>query len=224
MVTEVDRDVETWLIGQIRRHRPGDAVLGEERGNHAGSSNVRWIVDPIDGTVNFVLGLPAYCVSVAAEEAGVVVAAAVYNPISDQLFHAVQGAGAYLGDQRLHGPRKVPIDRAVVGTGFAYDSERRARQGQVAAALLRCVADIRRLGSAALDLCAVAAGQLDAYYEAGLNAWDRAGGLLIAAEAGCATSGLRGMPPSDRMTAVTHPELAPRFFELLEQLQADEVG
>ncbi len=224
MVTEVDRAVEAWLVAEVNRQRPGDGVLGEEGGDHTGRSGVRWIIDPIDGTVNFVLGLPAYCVSVAAEADGVVVAAAVHNPVSRELFRAVRGAGSFLGDEQLPGPRDVPVERAVVGTGFGYDPVRRVRQGDVAARLLGSVADIRRMGAAALDLCSVAAGRLDAYYEAGLNVWDRAGGLLVATEAGCAATGLRGSPPGDRMTAVAHPARAARFFALLEQLDADDVG
>jgi myo-inositol-1(or 4)-monophosphatase len=125
---------------------------------------------------------------------------------------------------RLAGPRVVPLERAVVGTGFAYDSRMRAGQVEVVRALLPRVADIRRLGAAALDLCFLAAGRLDAYFEAGLHMWDHAAGGLIAAEAGCALSGLRGAPPSQRFYAAAGPALAPDFFALLEQLDADEVS
>ncbi len=228
LVTEVDRASERWLVERIGRDRPDDAVLGEESGEHAGSSTVRWLLDPIDGTVNFVLGLPQYAVSVAAEVDARVVAAAVCGPATGELFRAVLGGGAYLvtatGTRRLAGPRRVDLDRAVVGTGFGYDRAQRARQARIAAELLPQVGDIRRLGSAALDLCAVAAGRLDAYYEAGLNPWDYAAGALVAAEAGCVISGMRDAPPSARMTVAVGAELAEPLLDLLERLRADELG
>ncbi len=223
MVTDVDRQVEAWLIDTILRRRPDDAILGEEGGGRTGTSGVRWILDPIDGTVNFVLGIAQYAVSVAVEIDSRVQAGAVYNPEADELFTAVEGAGAFLNGRRLSGPRAVPLERAVVGTGFGYARPRRAAQATVAAALLDQVADIRRQGSASLDLCALAAGRLDAYYEVGLNPWDWSAGLLVAVEAGCAVSGLRGREPGSQMTAGTRPELAPAFFALLEQLGADDV-
>jgi fructose-1,6-bisphosphatase/inositol monophosphatase family enzyme len=224
VVTEVDRTVETWLIDAIRERRPEDAVLGEEGGGRSGTSGVRWIVDPIDGTVNFLLGIPSWAVSVAVERDGVIVAGCVYNPTADETFHARLGGGAFLGAQALRGPRAVSLDRAVVGTGFGYSAARRAAQGQIVAALLPQVADIRRIGSASLDLCAMAAGRLDAYFEVGLNPWDWSAGLLVATEAGCVGSGLHGRPPGTEMTAVAAPALAPEFFARLEELGADGVA
>jgi myo-inositol-1(or 4)-monophosphatase len=224
LVTEVDQAVERWLVDELVRRRPDDGILGEEGGGRSGSSGVRWLIDPIDGTVNFVLGLPQYAVSVAAEAGGVVVAGAVTNPASGETFHARHGGGAFLGGRRLTGPRDVPLARAVVGTGFGYDAGARTRQGAVVAALLPRVADVRRLGAAALDLCFVAAGRLDAYFEAGLNPWDYAAGGLVAAEAGCAVSGLRGRPGSGRCYAVTAAPLAEAFFGLLEELDADLIN
>ena len=221
VVTEVDRAAEAYIRTELARQRPDDAVLGEEAGGRTGSSGVRWFVDPIDGTVNFVLGLPQYAVSIAAQVDERVVAACVHNPVSRDLFRATLGEGALLGEQRLRGPRDVPVERAVVGTGFGYDARQRARQATVVAALLPRIADIRRLGSAALDLCAVAAGRLDAYFEVGLNPWDWSAGALIAREAGCTVSGLRGRDPSAEMIAVAGPALAPQLFDLLEELGAD---
>ncbi|MCW2656046.1 MAG: Inositol-phosphate phosphatase [Jatrophihabitans sp.] len=223
LVTEIDRRTERWLVAEIARRRPGDAVLGEEGGGRAGSTRVRWVLDPIDGTVNFVLGLPQYAVSVAAEVDGVVVAGAVCNPVTGERFRAHRGGGAYLGDQRLTGPRDVPLPRAVVGTGFSYDAGQRARQIAVVAPLLPRLADIRRLGASSLDICFVAAGRIDGYFEAGLNEWDYAAGALVASEAGCQVTGLRGRPPSTRMVAVTGPGLAAELFGLLEALGADTV-
>jgi myo-inositol-1(or 4)-monophosphatase len=224
LVTEADRATERWLVEQIAVRRPEDGILGEEGGGREGTSGVRWVLDPIDGTVNFVLGLPQFAVSVAAEVAGRPVAGAVVNPLTGETFHARRGGGAYLGGARLAGPREVPLARAVVGTGFGYDAAMRARQAALLDRLLPAVGDVRRLGAAALDLCFVAAGRLDAYFEAGLNEWDHAAGGLIAGEAGCVVSGLRGRPPSRACYAVAGPSLAGDFFALLESLDADRVS
>jgi myo-inositol-1(or 4)-monophosphatase len=233
LVTEVDGRVERFIAAEIGRRRPGDRLLGEEGTPGAGtaaSTGVRWLVDPIDGTVNFALGLPQYGVSIAAEVDGQVVAGCVVNPATGDVFRAVLGAGAFHqpagreGDPiRLAGPRAVTIDRAVVGTGFGYDAARRGRQGQVVARLLPGIADIRRLGAASLDLCAVAAGWLDGYFEAGLNPWDYAAGLLIAHESGCVSSGLGGRPAGDSFCAVAGLGLAPDLFGLLSEVGADRV-
>ena len=223
LVTDVDRATERWLVEQLHRQRPDDAVLGEEGGDRSGTSRVRWLVDPIDGTVNFVLGIPHYAVSVAAEVDGLVVAGAVRNPVTGETFRARSGGGAHLGGRRLTGPRAVPLARAVVATGFGYDAEVRARQVDAVAPLLPRFADIRRLGAASLDLCFLAAGRVDAYFEAALNPWDHAAGGLVATEAGCVVSGLRGQPPGRHLYAATRPELADEFFAALESVDADRV-
>lgn len=224
LVTEADRASEDWLVARLQVVRPADAILGEEGAGAEGTSGVRWVLDPIDGTVNYVLGLPHYAVSVAAEVGGEIVAGAVCNIASGEVFRASRGRGAFLHDARLNGPRDVALARAVVGTGFGYEAQHRARQGAVLARLLPLVGDIRRLGAASLDLCAVAAGGLDAYFEAGLQWWDYAAGLLIATEAGCVASGLRGRAPSSSLTAVGGRQLAAEFFALLEELGADAVS
>ena len=223
LVTEVDRATEHWLLDELRSRRPDDAVLGEEGGDHAGSSRVRWLVDPIDGTVNFVLGIPHYAVSVAAAVDGTVVAGAVSNPVSGETFRAHLGGGAYLGDRRLTGPRDVPLARAVVATGFGYDAAVRTRQVAAIAPLLPRFGDIRRLGAASLDLCFLGAGRVDAYFEAALNPWDHAAGGLVACESGCVVSGLRGQPPGRHLYAAARPELAGEFFAALESVAADRV-
>jgi myo-inositol-1(or 4)-monophosphatase len=248
LVTQVDRRVERWIADQLRGRRPDDVMVGEESsylepdsassassadsemGSPSGGSSVRWLVDPIDGTVNFALGLPQYAVSIAAEQDGLVVAGCVVNPVSGDVFRAELGRGAYLDSTRdgatpirLTGPRLVTLDRAVVGTGFGYAAERRSRQGAVLARLLPRIADVRRAGSASLDLCSVAAGWLDAHYEAGLSEWDYAAGLLIASEAGCVSSGLRGRPAGSRFCAVAGASLGPDLFDLLTELDADRV-
>jgi myo-inositol-1(or 4)-monophosphatase len=224
LVTEVDRAIERWLVDQLAERRPDDAILGEEGGGRPGTSGVRWLLDPIDGTVNFVLGIPSYAVSVAAEVNGAVVAGAVCNPVSRETYRARAGGGAYLGEVRLTGPRDVPLHRAVVGTGFGYDPAVRSRQVAVVGPLLPRIADIRRIGAASLDLCFLAAGRLDAYFEAGLNPWDHAAGGLVAAEAGCVAGGLRGRPPGRQMFAAAGPGLAAEFFAVLEELDADRVS
>src|ERR1700759_483601 len=203
----MDRRSEELITSRIRAHRPGDTVLGEEGGQTAGgpagdgtdagqAGRVRWIVDPLDGTVNYRYGLRDWAVSIAAEVDGAVVAGVVEVPRHGETFTAVTGQGAWLhrGQTKLerHGSSGVPLDRALVGTGFGYDPGRRLVQGEVVAALLPCIRDIRRGGSAAVDLCSVAAGRLDAFYERGLNYWDFAAGGLIAREAGATVAGLAG--------------------------------
>ena len=187
-------------------------------------SPVRWVLDPIDGTVNFMLGLPYFAVSIAAQVHGRTVAGCVLNPASGELFRAAAGHGAYLGDRRLTGPRSVPLDQAVLATGFSYDPVRRARQGRAAGELLARVGNLRRLGSAALDLCALAAGWVDLYYEGPLQEWDFAAGLLIATEAGVATSGLLGRPAGVELVAGAHPERAGEFFALLTEVGVADIG
>jgi myo-inositol-1(or 4)-monophosphatase len=223
LVTAADRASEAWLVERIRAARPDDAVLGEESGERAGSSGVRWVIDPIDGTVNFVLGLPQYAVSVAAEIDGRTIAGAVCNPATGELFRAQRGSGAFLGALRLSGPRTVPLERAVIATGFSYAPAVRARQAQVVTRLLPLVADIRRLGSASLDLCAVACGRVDGYFEAGLNPWDWAAGALVAEEAGCSVTGPGGGAPSRGITVAAGKGLASALGNLLAQFAADSV-
>jgi myo-inositol-1(or 4)-monophosphatase len=225
VVTDVDRAVEEFLRAEILRFRPADSVLGEEGGDQRrAASPVRWLVDPIDGTVNFMLGLPQYAVSVAAEIDGQVVAGCVTNPVSGDVFRAARGHGAYRNDIRLHGPRMVPLEQAVIATGFGYDASHRSRQAGVVAKLVGRVGNLRRLGSAALDLCALATGWVDGYFEGPLGEWDLAAGVLIASEAGASLSGLNGLPPGPDMVAGAHPANAEEFFALLVELGADEVS
>ncbi|MEO6701514.1 MAG: inositol monophosphatase family protein, partial [Jatrophihabitantaceae bacterium] len=191
VVTDADHAVEDMLRAELARSRPDDAILGEEGGDLGGQSGaVRWLLDPIDGTVNFMLGLPQFAVSIAAQVHGQTVAGCVLNPVSGDLFQATAGGGAWHGQRRLTGPRAVALDQAVVATGFGYDRQLRAEQGRQVGQLLGRVGNLRRLGSAALDLCALAAGWVDLYYEGPLGEWDFAAGLLIAEEAGVRASGL----------------------------------
>ncbi|WP_425353038.1 inositol monophosphatase family protein [Saccharomonospora piscinae] len=189
VVTATDTASERLIRSRLARVRPGDAVLGEEEGGlaataQAGEAQVTWVVDPIDGTVNFLYGLPWFAVSVAAQVDGVSVAGAVVEPVSGRRWTATLGGGARLDGHPLRVSRPERLDVALLATGFAYTAQRRARQAAVAARLLSGVRDIRRHGSAALDLCAVGAGWVDAYVEHGLQRWDWAAGALVAAEAG----------------------------------------
>jgi myo-inositol-1(or 4)-monophosphatase len=185
VVTAVDRASERLIRERLAELRPGEGVLGEEEGGAAADGErVTWVVDPIDGTVNFLYGLPGFAVSVAAQIGGVSVAGAVVEPASGRCWTAVRGQGAWLDGRRLHVSSPQRLEMTLVGTGFSYDPVRRARQAKVVAELVPRVRDIRRAGAASLDLCAVAAGWLDAYAEHGLHRWDWAAGALIAAEAG----------------------------------------
>jgi len=224
VVTAVDTASERLILERLAAARPGDGVLGEEGGARTGTSGVRWVVDPIDGTVNFLYGVPAYAVSIAAEVDGVVRAGVVLNAATGELFTATSGGGAYLSSPvrpeplRLHGSSPASLEQTLVATGFGYRAEDRRTQGAVVARLLPQVRDIRRFGSAALDLCAVAAGRVDAYYELHLNPWDHAAGALVAAEAGGVVTGLPGTPFAEPMAIAVAPSVAAPFVELIRGL------
>lgn len=204
--TIVDTESEALLLEILLGARPDDAVLGEEGGSREGTSGVRWIVDPLDGTVNYLYGLRASSVSVAAEVDGVVVAGAVLDPAHDECFTATLGRGAHVDGRPLTPDRPTELAGCLVGTGFSYSSETRSEQAATLMRVLPVVRDIRRIGSAALDLCWAAAGRLDAYYERRLNEWDRAAGALIAREAGLVVVGATGDEPDD-LTLAAPPDL-----------------
>ncbi len=220
-VTIVDTETEALLRRRIADLRPGDAVLGEEGGGPARSESraggVTWVVDPVDGTVNFVYGIPAYTVSVAAQIDGVSVAGAVADVSTGEVYSAALGGGARVqggdGGRRLSCSGATDLAMTLLGTGFGYTPARRAAQAGVLAALLPQVRDVRRLGSAALDLCMVAAGRLDAYYEHGLNVWDWAAGALIAAEAGACVT----VPAAAGLTMAAAPGVADALRDALDR-------
>lgn len=218
VVTETDREVEAFIRSRLAELRPDDAFVGEESDASDGASGLTWVVDPIDGTVNFLYGIPAWSVSIAVVEGGgdpltwTAIAGCVVNPVLGEVYSAARGAGAFLGDERLAVSGADDLALSLVGTGFAYAAETRRIQARIVTELVGRTRDVRRMGSAALDLCAVAAGRLDAYYERGLNPWDQAAGALIAAEAGARVSGLSGAPATrDFMLAAT-----PQIAEALE--------
>jgi myo-inositol-1(or 4)-monophosphatase len=226
VVTEMDQAAERLIADRIRAVRPDDAILGEEGGEASGSSGVRWIVDPIDGTVNYLYGLPDWAVSIAAEVDGKVVAGAVAVPVRGELFTAVRGAGADLvyrdgSSERLSCNSGVELAHALVATGFGYTPERRTQQARVVRGVLPRVRDIRRAGSAAIDLCSVAAGRVDAYYERGPELWDIAAGALIVEEAGGTVGGLHGRPASVALTVAAGPGLFGPLHDLLAPLDPE---
>jgi myo-inositol-1(or 4)-monophosphatase len=184
VVTEADRASERLVYERITAARPDDGFLGEEGHDAAGTSGVTWVVDPIDGTVNYLYDLPQYAVSIAAEVDGEVVAGVVVDVAKDEVFTATRGGGAWLGDRRLSVRPVPPLAETLVLTGFNYDRDMRAAQARAMTVMIPEVRDIRRYGAASLDFCAVAAGRADAYVEAGLNPWDAAAGGLVATEAG----------------------------------------
>ena len=229
LVSDVDRASESLIRRLLRDARPSDAFIGEEGGEDIGQlrgapSTVRWVVDPLDGTVNYLYRFPAFSVSVAAEVDGQVVAGVVHDPLRGETFGATRNGGAFChattGTSEglpvpLSASRADRIDMALIGTGFAYDAEVRRRQGRIVAHVLPAVRDIRRAGSAALDLCWVAAGRLDGYYEEGTHHWDRAAGALIASEAGAWVGGLDGGPATDAMSVAAAPGIAAALIDLI---------
>jgi myo-inositol-1(or 4)-monophosphatase len=192
VVTEADRASESLIRRRLLDERPDDGFLGEEGDDVRGSSRVRWVVDPIDGTVNYLYGIPAYAVSVAASVDGEVVAGVVLNPATGEEFAALRGGGATCNDEPVRVRPFVSLEQSLFATGFHYEQPVRARQGQAIAHVLARVRDIRRLGSCALDLCGVASGRFDAYAEEGVNEWDYAAGRLVAEEAGARVEVLSG--------------------------------
>ena len=190
-VTVVDTETERLLRDRLAELRPGDPILGEEGGGPTAATPadaVTWVLDPIDGTVNFVYGIPAYAVSVGAQIDGVSVAGAVADVVGGRVYSAATGLGAHVIDEHGSTPLRCAavddLSMTLLGTGFGYSPQRRVTQAALLARMLPVVRDVRRIGSAALDLCMVAAGRLDAFYEHGLQVWDHAAGALIAAEAG----------------------------------------
>jgi myo-inositol-1(or 4)-monophosphatase len=227
VVTAVDTASEALIVRRLLEARPDDGVLGEEGAAHEGTSGVRWVIDPIDGTVNFLYGLPAYAVSIAAEVDGRTEVGVVLNVATGELFTAIRGHGAWLTSpgvaaMQLHGSAPVSLEQTLVATGFGYRVEQRRLQGAVVAGLLPEVRDIRRHGSAALELCAAAAGRVDAYYELDLKPWDHAAGALIAAEAGLVVTGTQGRPFGEPMAVAAAAGIAGPLVALLERLHTPE--
>jgi myo-inositol-1(or 4)-monophosphatase len=208
MVTEMDRAAEERIVAGLLGARPDDGIVGEEGTDRPGTSGVRWVVDPLDGTTNYLYGLPGFGVSIAAEVDGAVVAGVVLDVVRDELFSATLGGGATRDGAPIAPSAVTALPVALVATGFAYDAERRGRQAAVLVEVLPRIRDIRRFGAAAVDLCSVACGRVDAYYEKGLAPWDLAAGGLIAAEAGAVVTDFWGGPPVAGAVVAAAPGIA----------------
>ena len=209
MVTEMDKASEALITNAIRQRRPYDGLLGEEGTAAPGTTGVNWLVDPVDGTTNYLYEFPSWAVSIAAELDGQPIVGVVHDPVHGETFTAAAGKGARMNDQPLHVAGAPDLATALVGTGFSYDAVNRRRQAEELAFVLPSVRDIRRAGSAATDMCWVAAGRLDAYYEKGVQPWDVAAGIVICREAGALVDRL------DDGTIVAAP---PHLFEPLKTL------
>jgi myo-inositol-1(or 4)-monophosphatase len=209
-VSDADREAERVIRELLSAERPDDGLVGEEGSRIEGDHSRRWIVDPLDGTVNFLYGLRAWGVSIALEDEDGLAVGVVFNPVSGECFAAERGRGATMSGRPIHVTDCRSLDRAMVSTGFSYEADRRAEQAAVLVELLPRIRDLRRAGAAALDLAYVAAGRVDAFYERGLKRWDEAAGLLLVHEAGGVTADLDGEP---------HGVLAAGTPELLEELR-----
>lgn len=225
IVTQMDVASEQLLRDRLAEHRPDDAILGEEGHDSPGTSGVTWVIDPIDGTVNYLYGLPHYAVSIAAVTGGVnpatwrVVAGAVCDG-SGALWTAAAGQGAWRDGERLERRTGPSLEGTLLGTGFQYVAQRRTAQGHIVTRLLGTVRDIRRLGAASVDLCLAAAGHIDAYYEHGLRPWDFAAGALIASEAGLKVAGIDGGAPDEHLLIAAVPGTWDALRDALEEAGA----
>lgn len=223
VVTLADRETEDLIRSLLAEARPDDGILGEERDSVAGTSGLTWVVDPIDGTVNYLYGIRQYSVSIAVVEGEPepttwsALAGVIFNPAMEELFAATADGGATLNAGALQVAPQVELSQALIGTGFGYRAERRVEQAKVLVGLVARIRDIRRQGSAALDLCDVAAGRLNGYFERGLNPWDHAAGALIAEEAGARVGGLNGARASDDFVLAAEPGLAATLEQALSE-------
>jgi myo-inositol-1(or 4)-monophosphatase len=193
-VSDADREAEVTIQRVLAAERPGDGVIGEEGADSEAASGRMWIVDPLDGTVNFLYGLRAWAVSIALEDQDGLAVGVVFNPVDDECFSAVRAGGARMNGRPIQVTGCPGLDRAMVATGFSYEADQRARQAELLTRLLPRVRDIRRAGAAALDLAYVACGRVDAFYERGLKRWDEAAGRLLVREAGGVVADLEGEP------------------------------
>ncbi len=226
VVTAMDKASEALIVKRLDELRPGDGLLAEEGSARPSTTGIEWVVDPLDGTVNYLYGIPFWSVSIAACPADASVEEAligvVHAPLLGMTWVAARGEGASRDAIPLGGSTATALAQALIATGFGYEASRRARQAEVVSRLLPRVRDIRRLGSAAVDLCLTAEGIVDAYYEQGLKPWDRAAGSLIAREAGLTVAGLDGSPPGEKLTIAAPPALfGPLSALLAEEPRAD---
>jgi myo-inositol-1(or 4)-monophosphatase len=215
LVSEADLTTERLIRARLEAARPDDAILGEEGDDRSGTSGLRWVVDPLDGTVNFLFGIPQWCVSIACEDEGGVLAGVVYDPMREETWAATRDGDATLNGAHVRASRRGELTTALVATGFGYAADVRESQARVVARLLPLVRDVRRFGAAALDLAWAAAGRVDAYYERGVKHWDVAAGALICARAGLAVHELPPAPPADSGLLVAPPAIAGELLALV---------
>jgi myo-inositol-1(or 4)-monophosphatase len=220
LVSQIDRACERLIVDRLEEARPDDAVLAEEGTLRSGGSGVRWIIDPLDGTTNYVYGYPAFAVSIAVELEGRPAVGVVYESSAGHLYEAVAGHGARRDGSPIRARASTELSQALVATGFSYAAAQRVRQGAVAARVLGRVRDIRRAGSAALDLCHIAAGHVDAYWELDLSPWDYAAGGVIAREAGADVQFPEAAHGRGPAVVAAPPELMPPFLDLLREAGA----
>ena len=220
LVSQVDREAERLIVERLRDLRPDDAVLGEEGALGQGASGVRWVIDPLDGTTNYIYGYPAYAVSIAVEIDGQPRVGVVFDTSAGRLYAAISECGAVCDDRPIHVREQPDLATALVATGFSYEAAQRERQGAVVAQVLGRVRDIRRGGAAALDLCHVAAGHVDAYWELDLSPWDHAAGGVIAQAAGAELAFPRAVHGRGPAVVAAHHALMPAFLELLRETGA----
>lgn len=233
IVTAADTAAEALIVASLRQARPHDGILGEEGHSLTGTTGITWVIDPIDGTVNYLYGIPAYCVSVAATVADASaygdgrrpIASAVYNPVTGEMFSAAEGHGATMNEAPIRVGDRTDLATSLVATGFGYTAERRAMQARVLQHIITEVRDIRRIGSAAYDLCLVASGRLDGYVEMGIQPWDWAGAALIATEAGALTQGITPqVPAGSNLFIAGNPSLVPQLQSLLADTELHKLA
>ena len=225
IVTAADQEAERLIVQALADARPQDGLLGEEGASREGSSGITWVIDPIDGTVNYLYNIPAYTVSIAATvedpqafaDGRRAIAGAVYNPRTDELFEAFEGGGATRNGAPIRVSACQDLGAALIATGFGYSAERRTEQAEVVARLIPRVRDIRRIGSCAYDLCLLAGGQIDGYYERGIQPWDYAAGALVATEAGAVLRGRdSATPPGEPLFVGAGPALVDALRSALD--------
>lgn len=215
MVTEFDRATEAEIVSTLRRLRPDDAIVGEEGADHDGSSGITWFIDPIDGTTNFLYDLPLWAVSIAACDANGPLCGVVHAPALRETFTAVRGGGAQLNGRTIRCGSVSELSQALVATGFNYSADNRLKQAARFPRMIDKIRDIRRFGAASLDLCFVACGRYDAYFEEHLYSWDTAAGSLIAAEAGAQLGSIDGTEPIPSAILAANPALFSQIQRLV---------
>lgn len=225
-VTEMDQGAEQIIVSRVRKERPTDGFLGEEGSNEAGTSGIRWIIDPLDGTVNYIYGIPMWAVSIGVEIDGIVDLGVVMVPGQGEGFIGIRGHGAWHVTSgyatRMAPERSTALSMSLVGTGFGYVPAQRVQQTALLTALAPHIRDVRRFGACAVDLCWLALGRFDAYYEQGVHPWDYAAGAVIARESGCVVSGLDEDEPSNDMLLAApealHTELRSRMRSAIQSI------